>query len=55
MGFPGMHVVSRCEPVLGGAAILRSGYFVSEGNNQKRITLVLQCLNNLDCCFNVVL
>ena len=31
MGFPGMHTVSRCEPVLGGAAILRSGYFASEG------------------------
>ena len=32
MGFPGMHTVSRCEPVLGGAAILRSGYmyFASE-------------------------
>ena len=35
MGFPGMHTVSRCEPVLGGAAILRSGYFASEDISQR--------------------
>ena len=28
-------MVGRCEPALGGAAILRSGYFVSEGNHER--------------------
>ena len=37
MGFLGMHTVSRCEPVLGGAAILRSGYFASEGIITKNV------------------
>ena len=40
-------MVGRCEPALGGAAILRSGYFVSEGNHE-RILLAKQIGKEID-------